>query len=304
MNSLFKGSSSPRVVVCPRRSRPARAALRRMLSSFLAVMCLAPLARSQPDGALAPWARDILNYGIIIDAGSGGSRIHIYQWRPRVFTEAPPPYTQPSMLAHTGSVLKVKPGIAKVPAGQLAAYLAPLITFCMEKLGRERLRWSTFPLYLKATAGMRMLSNAALESQLGAIREVLGNPVQNPFLFRPEFARVISGEEEGVFGWASVNWLEGTLLGQAGAGGTGDVGDQVNRTYGALDLGGASTQITFYRPMQDILANMFKLQIGERRHWNLYTHSFLHFGRDTARSLQQQRVAAGCVAVADFGAES
>lgn len=34
-------------------------------------------------------------------------------------------------------------------------------------------------------------------------------------------------------------------------------------SVGAIDLGGASTQIAFYVPQQDILADMFKLQIGK-----------------------------------------
>lgn len=56
-----------------------------------------------------------------------------------------------------------------------------------------------------------------------------------------------------------------------------------NSSVGALDLGGASTQISFFVPDQDILANMFKLQIGAQKHWNVYTHSFLYFGVNSAR---------------------
>jgi len=257
-----------------------------------ATWVFAPLASCQPASSLVPWARDVMNYGLIIDAGSGGSRMHIYQWSPRTFNEAPPPYTIPRGLAHAG-VAKAKPGIAQVDisdgTGAMRAYLKPLVDFVRRELASEKARWGTFPLYLKATAGMRLLSNSALEAQLGAIRECLGDASFNPFRFAPQDARVISGEEEGTYGWSTVNWYLGTLLGKTGAGGTGTATPTL--TYGALDLGGASTQITFFRPLQDVLANMFRVQIGDRRHWNLYTHSFLHYGRNTALAMCQQRLA-------------
>jgi hypothetical protein len=53
-------------------------------------------------------------------------------------------------------------------------------------------------------------------------------------------------------------------------------------TYGSLDLGGASTQIAFYDPNEDIMSNLFKLQIGAAKHWNVYTHSYLMFGANAA----------------------
>ena len=47
--------------------------------------------------------------------------------------------------------------------------------------------------------------------------------------------RIISGEEEGLFGWIAVNYLMDGFTGRA---------DQ-QQTYGFLDMGGASTQIAF-----------------------------------------------------------
>jgi Golgi nucleoside diphosphatase len=72
-----------------------------------------------------------------------------------------------------------------------------------------------------------------------------------PFLFHHEWARVIAGncvvefqtislsinfagEEEGVYGWISVNQAYGTLL------------QEQENTLGSLDLGGSSMQITFF----------------------------------------------------------
>lgn len=64
-----------------------------------------------------------------------------------------------------------------------------------------------------------------------------------------------------------------------------------NSSVGALDLGGASTQIAFFVPDQDILANMFKLQLGGQKHWNVYVHSFLYFGINSARDRLEQSLA-------------
>lgn len=49
-------------------------------------------------------------------------------------------------------------------------------------------------------------------------------------------SRVISGTEEGVFGWISVNYLAGRLRGMR---------DEAKGTLTALEVGGASFQITF-----------------------------------------------------------
>lgn len=57
----------------------------------------------------------------------------------------------------------------------------------------------------------------------------------------------------------------------------------VNSTYGTIDLGGASTQIAYFLPSQDILEGLYKFQIGNQKIWNVYTKSFLSFGVNSAR---------------------
>lgn len=55
--------------------------------------------------------------------------------------------------------------------------------------------WKRFPIYLKATAGMRQLSYDDREAVLAAVRDFLGNPETCPFYFQFDQARAISGEE-------------------------------------------------------------------------------------------------------------
>jgi hypothetical protein len=100
---------------------------------------------------------------------------------------------------------------------------------------------------------------------MNRLRDYLSDDKNSPFMFERGFARVISGEEEGVYGWLTVNALKGTLI-----------NTPVEYTYGALDLGGASTQMTF-RPPHDVLSNFFPLRIG-KEHIRLYSHSFLYMG--------------------------
>ena len=57
----------------------------------------------------------------------------------------------------------------------------------------------------------------------------------------------------------------------------------VNSTYGTVDLGGASTQIAYFLPSQDILEGLYKFQIGNQKIWNVFTKSFLSFGVVSAR---------------------
>lgn len=54
--------------------------------------------------------------------------------------------------------------------------------------------------------------------------------------------------QEGIYGWAAVNFLRGDLLNLSQGSGTVDV--DANRTVGTLDLGGASTQISFFKTDQ------------------------------------------------------
>ena len=90
------------------------------------------------------------------------------------------------------------------------------------------------------------------------------------------FCLFVLGDEEGSFGWLTANYLGGTF----------DIspGDSPRPSVGAMDLGGASTQITF-QPSSDILAGYFPIYLGlkEQVQYDLYTHSFLRFGQDQAR---------------------
>ena len=60
--------------------------------------------------------------------------------------------------------------------------------------------------------------------------------------FQASWARVISGKDEGVYGWIALNYLTGHLTSNAGR--SGEASEALG-TVGAVDLGGSSLEVTF-----------------------------------------------------------
>lgn len=204
-----------------------------------------------------------LQYGCVIDAGSTGSRIVCLHWEVRSFSQSPLPVSAPIDFFSDRTSEPVA-----TPAGRSA--LPPLLESARASLAQRGVSAADIratPLFLKATAGMRVLSEADRINAMIEVRAILS---AGPFQFRPDRARTISGEEEGVGGWISVNYMLNLLPGQSQATGT---------TFGALDLGGASAQITFQPPPGvDILSSQFDVRLTSAAQASLYTHSFLYYG--------------------------
>ncbi|CAE7472565.1 APY3 [Symbiodinium natans] len=206
-------------------------------------------------------------YGAFIDAGSEGSRIYILRWQP---ADTNRQIIAPESLGELSTV----PGIASFAQnpGEAGLSLKSLVEYMKQELKHEQANWAQTPLYLRATAGMRLLFPDQREDILDDIRSYFWT---SPFLFRDDMASVATGEEEGVFGWISANYLMGNLAP--------DRKPASNTTVGSLDLGGASAQIVFM-PKKSIIQHAFPLKLGPHR-FELYSFSFLHFGvREAAHS--------------------
>ena len=201
-------------------------------------------------------------YGIQMDAGSSGTRLYVYKWKNRIFETLPPTLTQ--VMTQESWSQKLKPGISVGKGKNIKSLLDFAINTVLKSEGVTDL--SGVPVFLGATAGMRMLPPTQVTAILSSIQTTVK---QAGFMYKPEWIRVLSGEEEGTFGWVAVNSLLGTLQSQS------------SQTFGALDLGGASTQVTFH-PDESILAGLFPLKIAQNSHM-LYTHSYLYYGADQAR---------------------
>jgi len=142
------------------------------------------------------------SYLAMIDAGSSGCRVHVYRYG-KLGNMDGPLYVLPKHVS-----LKAKPGLSTFASNAVKAgeSLAPLVAFLKEKVPVEF--WEVTPIWLKATAGLRMLSSADSEAILNDVREYLLDKNNSPFLFRPSYARIISGKEEGAFGWVAFNYLK------------------------------------------------------------------------------------------------
>ncbi len=78
-------------------------------------------------------------HGLMIDAGSGGSRMHVFEWEPRMFDVIPPPISYPS--SRNRWTRRLKPGLSTLVGKgkkQVWKHLAPLIEFAKDVLkGKE-----------------------------------------------------------------------------------------------------------------------------------------------------------------------
>uniref|UniRef100_A0A6I8PGL6 nucleoside diphosphate phosphatase n=1 Tax=Ornithorhynchus anatinus TaxID=9258 RepID=A0A6I8PGL6_ORNAN len=132
--------------------------------------------------------------------------------------------------------------------------------------------WKRTPVVLKATAGLRLLPDHKARALLSEVREVLE---KSPFLVPEDGVSIMDGSYEGILAWVTVNFLTGQLRGQN------------PQTVGTLDLGGASTQITFRPRLQGTLDQTPSDHLTSFEMFNstyeLYTHSYLGFGLKAAR---------------------
>ncbi|KAL0946458.1 hypothetical protein HGRIS_012680 [Hohenbuehelia grisea] len=245
-----------------------------------------------PPNVVDPWLAG-RRFGIVIDAGSSGSRLQIYSWKdPRLVNinlSDPLAHTLPKVDKGTRNgeewVSKVEPGISSFAdkPETVSTHLAPLLNHARDTVPPS-LHAET-PLFLLATAGMRLLTP---EQQAKLLLETCLF-LRHHSNFRIEGAseagpcgtsvRIITGEEEGLFGWIAVNYLMDGF--------TGSSADRT--TYGFLDMGGASTQIAFEPAKQhqgdgkNLVDVRLRLLGGEEIHHKVFVTTWLGYGTNQAR---------------------
>lgn len=133
---------------------------------------------------------------------------------------------------------------------------------------------------LQATAGLRSVTPAEAHAVLEVVRDDLS---QSGFLFERSWAKIISGEQEGINGWMAVNYLLGVFDEPIAAGAPAPI------STGVVEMGGSSMQITFApsAPSADDRKQLTEVVIAGRSYW-LYTHSFLQYGLQAAAQLYQK----------------
>ncbi|XP_054617910.1 ectonucleoside triphosphate diphosphohydrolase 5 isoform X2 [Dunckerocampus dactyliophorus] len=201
-------------------------------------------------------------YAVMFDAGSTGTRIHIYTFI-RKESEALP--VLDNEMFHW-----VKPGLSAHADSPVTAAHSLRELLKVAKSTVPRPEWKRTPVVLRATAGLRLLPAPKAQSLLDQVRRVFD---ESPFLVPDNSVSIMNGTSEGILAWISVNFLSGHL--HAGT----------KQTVGILDLGGGSTQITF---LPHVKADVEKAdEVGRLNIFNssfvLYTRSYLGNGLMAAR---------------------
>ncbi|MCJ1480140.1 Guanosine-diphosphatase [Schaereria dolodes] len=221
--------------------------------------------------------KPLIQYTLMIDAGSTGSRIHVYR-----FNNCGP---APELEHEEFKMTEKKNGGSglssyKSDAEGAAKSLDVLMDVALETVPDNLKACS--PVAVKATAGLRRLGPEMSDKILEAVRERLETKYPFPVVSKENGGVIImDGKDEGVYAWITTNYL----LGKIG-------GPDKTPTAAIFDLGGGSTQIVFQPTFNSPSKGMpEKLSEGDHKYalsfggrdFELYQHSHLGYGLMTAR---------------------
>ncbi|KAF6223153.1 hypothetical protein HO173_013253 [Letharia columbiana] len=224
--------------------------------------------------------KPLIQYALMIDAGSTGSRIHVYKFNNCGST--------PELESEEFKMTEKKEGGSGLSSyGDDAEGAAKSLDMLLEvamKTVPDKLKGCS-PIAVKATAGLRKLD----QKKEGASKKILDavrNRLETKFPFPVVSAvnggvEVMDGKDEGVYAWITTNYL----LGKIG-------GPDKSPTAAVFDLGGGSTQIVFEPTFKSPSGGMPEtLHEGEHKYvfktggttYELYQHSHLGYGLMAAR---------------------
>jgi len=233
--------------------------------------------------------KPLIQYALMIDAGSTGSRIHIYKFNncgttPELESEE----FEMTAKKEGGSGLSSYGTDVEGAAKSLDVLLEVAVMTVPDKLK------SCSPIAVKATAGLRKLDQKlgpnASKNILAAVRTRLETQYPFPVVSAANGGvEVMDGKDEGVYAWITTNYL----LGKIG-------GPDKSPTAAVFDLGGGSTQIVFEPTFNSPSGGMpEKLSEGDHKYifktggttYELYQHSHLGYGLMEARKSIHKAIA-------------
>lgn len=185
---------------------------------------------------------------IVIDAGSSGSRLHLYAYD----------LDKTNSPIHISEqyVKKIKPGLATLEPNEatIDAYLTILFA---------NTPGSSFPVYFYATGGMRLLTQPKQAQFYNLVEQWF----QKNGNFKLVAAKTITGNDEGLYGWLALNYQLNNFA------------KDNPKPIGYMDMGGASVEIVF--PITDAEPfNSKDIKVidlyGHR--FKVFMHSFLGLG--------------------------
>uniref|UniRef100_A0A8C1T2T6 nucleoside-triphosphate phosphatase n=1 Tax=Cyprinus carpio TaxID=7962 RepID=A0A8C1T2T6_CYPCA len=247
-----------------------------------------------------------LNYGLVVDCGSSGSRVFVYTW-PR-HNGNPHELLDIKQMRDKNRkpvVMKIKPGISEYAStpDKASDYISPLLSFAAQHIPKNKHQET--PLYILCTAGMRVLPESQQEALLEDLRTDI--PVNFNFLFSDSHVEVISGKQEGVYAWIGINFVLGRFnhvedeheaVVEVQVPGSDQQETLVRkRTAGVLDMGGVSTQIAYEVPKTEEIAKnlLAEFNLGCDAHrtehvYRVYVSTFLGFGGNAARQRYEENL--------------
>ncbi|KAL2023928.1 hypothetical protein VTK56DRAFT_705 [Thermocarpiscus australiensis] len=239
-------------------------------SSYGTDRCARSFAKDKP----------IVQYVLMIDAGSTGSRIHVYKFNncgPAPELEGEVLFKQTKKIEGQSSGLSAYKDDPEAAAKSLDPLLDEALKVVPDKLK------PCSPIAVKATAGLRLVGPEMSEKILEAVRQRLETRYPFPVVSKAENGvAIMDGSDEGVYAWITTNYL----LGKIG-------GPDRSETAAVFDLGGGSTQIVFQPSFEGLTSggmpaklaegdHKYELDFGGRK-FTLYQHSHLGYGLMSAR---------------------
>lgn len=183
-------------------------------------------------------------YGVIVDCGSSGTRANLYHWSNALIYPALLNDIEPMRNKKDNSALSLKksPGLSsmKDEPEKSSEYMKEIMQFITENIPTES--QSSTGVYIMATAGMRLLDKE--------IQEQIMNDIAKDILTRYNFAKVktdvISGAQEGMYQWISVNSKAKRFVPAMDSSKKLD-GKKLDgkKTFALIEMGGASIQVAY-----------------------------------------------------------
>ncbi|KAI6235991.1 Nucleoside-diphosphatase mig-23 [Aphelenchoides besseyi] len=227
---------------------------------------------------------DDTSYGIVIDAGSTGSRLFLYAFNSRSSKQliSVRPVKDKN---NVDVVKKVSPGLSSFAKNPTDAsdHIMQLLNYASRYVPHDHQPFT--PVFIFATAGMRLLDKSSQDAITNSLRSNL--PKMTKLQILPEHIQIIDGKWEGIYSWIAVNYVLGRFDYPAVDSSriTPVLNPTRQKTAGMIDMGGASVQIAFELPTNSDFAsdsvNTINLGCSDNDSqfvYNIFVTTFLGFG--------------------------